>query len=123
MSAQYPDESRLPAAFLRPGSSSFTEFLTGHAPPMVPSAPPLPPGTSLEAPHGTTIVAQTYADGVLLAGDRRATMGNIIANRDITKVFATDEFSAVGIAGTAGIAVELVKLFQVELEHYEKIEG
>ena len=58
-----------------------------------------------------------------MAGDRRATMGNIIANRDMEKVFAGDEYSAVGIAGTAGIAIELVKLFQVELEHYEKIEG
>src|SRR4051812_11461390 len=58
-----------------------------------------------------------------MAGDRRATMGNIIAQRDIEKVFPADEFSCVGIAGTAGIAVELVRLFQVELEHYEKIEG
>ena len=58
-----------------------------------------------------------------MAGDRRATMGNLIANRDMEKVFAADEYSAVGIAGTAGIAIELVKLFQVELEHYEKIEG
>ena len=58
-----------------------------------------------------------------MAGDRRATMGNIIAQRDIEKVFPADEYSAVGIAGTAGLAVELVRLFQVELEHYEKIEG
>ncbi|MGW8322346.1 MAG: proteasome subunit beta, partial [Thermodesulfobacteriota bacterium] len=61
--------------------------------------------------------------GVVMAGDLRATMGNIIANRDMEKVFATDEYSLVGIAGTAGLAVELVRLFQVELEHYEKIEG
>jgi proteasome beta subunit len=58
-----------------------------------------------------------------MAGDRRATMGNILAQRDIEKVFPADEYSAVGIAGTAGLAVELVRLFQVELEHYEKIEG
>ena len=58
-----------------------------------------------------------------MAGDRRATMGNVIANRDMDKVFGADEYSAVGIAGTAGIAIEMVKLFQVELEHYEKIEG
>ena len=58
-----------------------------------------------------------------MAGDRRATMGNIIAQRDIEKVFPADEFSCVGIAGTAGIAVEMVRLFQTELEHYEKIEG
>lgn len=75
------------------------------------------------APHGTTIVAVTYAGGVLIAGDRRATQGNLIANRDMQKVFVTDEFSAAGIAGTAGIAIELVRLFAVELEHYEKIEG
>jgi proteasome beta subunit len=68
-------------------------------------------------------VAVTFDGGVVMAGDRRATMGNIIANRDMEKVFAADEYSAVGIAGTAGIAIELVKLFQVELEHYEKIEG
>jgi proteasome beta subunit len=58
-----------------------------------------------------------------MAGDRRATMGNLIAQRDIEKVFASDEYSMVGIAGTAGIAIEMVRLFQVELEHYEKIEG
>lgn len=75
------------------------------------------------APHGTTIVALTYKGGVLLAGDRRATQGNLIASRDVEKVYVTDEFSAAGIAGTAGIAIELVRLFAVELEHYEKIEG
>ena len=76
-----------------------------------------------ETPHGTTIVAATFGGGVVMAGDRRATMGNIIAQRDIQKVFPADEFSCVGIAGAAGLAVELVRLFQVELEHYEKIEG
>ena len=78
---------------------------------------------SVEAPHGTTIVAAEFGGGVVVAGDRRATMGNLIANRDMEKVYAADEYSVVGIAGTAGIAVELVKLYQVELEHYEKIEG
>lgn len=77
----------------------------------------------MQAPHGTTIVALTFADGVVMAGDRRATMGNVIAQRDVQKVFEADSYSVVGIAGTAGIAVELVRLFQVELEHYEKIEG
>lgn len=75
------------------------------------------------APHGTTIVALTYKGGVLIAGDRRATQGNLIASRDVEKVYITDEYSAAGIAGTAGIAIELVRLFAVELEHYEKIEG
>jgi proteasome beta subunit len=118
-----PDTGRLPAAYLVPGSSSFTEFLSAHAPTLLPSRRPVPAGAALEAPHGTTIVAVTYAGGVVMAGDRRATMGNVIANRDMEKVFATDEYSLVGIAGTAGLAIELVRLFQVELEHYEKIEG
>lgn len=68
-------------------------------------------------------MAATFPGGVVLAGDRRATMGNMIAQRDIEKVFPADEFSAVGIAGTAGLAVEMVKLFQLELEHFEKVEG
>jgi proteasome beta subunit len=73
--------------------------------------------------HGTTIVALLFAGGVVIAGDRRATSGNVIAQRDIEKVFVTDNYSAAGIAGAAGIGVELVRLFTVELEHYEKIEG
>jgi len=117
------DNGRLPAAYLVPGSSSFTDFIAAQAPALLPSRRALPPGGVLEAPHGTTIVALTYAGGVVMAGDRRATMGNLIANRDMEKVFATDEFSLAGIAGTAGLAIELVRLFQVELEHYEKIEG
>src|SRR5689334_15477615 len=75
------------------------------------------------APHGTTILAASHDQGVIMAGDRRATMGNIIAQRDMEKVYPADEYSAVGIAGTAGVAVEMVRLFQLELEHYEKIEG
>jgi proteasome beta subunit len=114
---------RLPEAYLVPGSSSFTEFLSAHAPTLLPSRRSLPAGAALDAPHGTTIVTLTFDGGVVMAGDRRATMGNIIANRDMEKVFATDEYSLVGIAGTAGLAIELVRLFQVELEHYEKIEG
>ncbi|MGH3327056.1 MAG: proteasome subunit beta [Streptomycetales bacterium] len=115
---------RLPAAFLTPGSSSFSDFLVAYAPDLLPGRR-VPPATALasEAPHGTTIVAVVFPDGVVMAGDRRATMGNIIAQRDIEKVYAADEYSAVGVAGVAGIAVEVVRLFQVELEHYEKIEG
>jgi proteasome beta subunit len=105
------------------GSSSFAEFIGEHSPELLPSRRLLPVGGTFEAPHGTTIVALTYAGGVVMAGDRRATMGNLIANRDMNKVFAADQYSAVGIAGTAGLAIEIVKLFQVELEHYEKIEG
>ena len=115
---------RLPAAFLTPGISSFADFLAIASPELLPGRREhLPKAVTTEAPHGTTIVATTFPGGVVMAGDRRATMGNIIAQRDIEKVFPADEFSVVGIAGTAGIAVELVRLFQVELEHYEKIEG
>ena len=116
--------SRLPDAFLAPGTASFTDFLTAQSPELLPSSRALPQGNAGDlAPHGTTIVAATYPGGVVMAGDRRATMGNIIAQRDIEKVFPADEFSCVGIAGTAGLAVEMVRLFQTELEHYEKIEG
>src|ERR1700712_18184 len=117
-------DARLPDAFLTPGTSSFAEFVGLVSPDLLPSRRLLPPGDATAlAPHATTIVAATYPGGVVMAGDRRATMGNIIAQRDIDKVFPADEFSCVGIAGTAGIAVEMVRLFQVELEHYEKIEG
>ena len=115
---------RLPAAYMVPGTSSFADFLAGQAPDLLPSRRSLPPGQAADlAPHGTTIVAATFPDGVVMAGDRRATMGNVIAQRDIEKVFPADEFSVVGIAGSAGLAVEMVRLFQTELEHYEKIEG
>jgi proteasome beta subunit len=114
---------RLPRAYLVPGSSSFSEFLSAQAPQLLPSGRSLPSGTLPEIPHGTTIVAVEFAGGVVMGGDRRATMGSMIANREIEKVFGTDEYSCVGIAGAAGLAIEMVKLFQVELEHYEKIEG
>jgi len=114
---------RLPDAFRVPGSSSFTEFIGQVAPELLPGGRTLPVGGTVDAPHGTTIVTVEYDGGVLMAGDRRATMGNLIANRDMEKVFAADEYAVVGIAGTAGLAIELVKLYQVELEHYEKIEG
>lgn len=123
MEANTRGTGRLPAAFLTPGSSSFIEFLADHSPELLPGRRPLPPGLTVEAPHGTTIVAAVFDGGVVIAGDRRATMGNVIAQRDIEKVFPADEYSAVGIAGTAGLAVEMVRLFQLELEHYEKIEG
>lgn len=117
-------DPRLPDAFLRSGSSSFADLLGAEAPDLLPARRPLPPGQAGElAPHGTTIVSLTYPGGVLIAGDRRATMGNMIASRDIEKVYPTDEYSAGGFAGTAGLAIELMRLFQVELEHYEKIEG
>ena len=117
-------ELRLPSApgVLRyattPGSPSFTDFLAAAAPDL------LPRGTPADAmPHGTTIVAAVYEGGVVMAGDRRSTAGNLIAQRDIEKVFAADDYSLIGIAGAAGLAIEIVRLFQVELEHFEKIEG
>ncbi|MCF8610601.1 proteasome subunit beta [Gordonia sp. HY285] len=106
--------------------SSFTDFLRVNAPDQLPGASTggrVPSDAADQIPHGTTIVAVSYLGGVILAGDRRSTMGNIIATRDVQKVYITDEHSAAGIAGTAGIAIEMVRLFAVELEHYEKIEG
>ena len=115
-------DGQLTSEYLAAGSS-FTDFAARAAPNVLPSSRAAAPGLADLAPHGTTIVAATFPGGVVMAGDRRATMGNVIAQRDIEKVFAADEFSIIGIAGAAGIAVELVGLFQVELEHYEKIEG
>jgi proteasome beta subunit len=79
--------------------------------------------SEVPAPHGTTVLGLKYADGVIMAGDRRATSGYSIADAKMRKVFAADDYSAIAIAGAAGQAVELVKLFQLELEHYEKITG
>ena len=83
---------------------------------------PLAPEGSVSAagaiPHGTTVVAIRYADGVVMAGDRRATSGNLISHRSIEKVFPADRWSGVAIAGAAGPAMEMVKLFQLQLEHY-----
>jgi proteasome beta subunit len=83
----------------------------------------LPAGAPLELTHGTTVVAVRYADGVVMAGDRRATSGHLISHRTMEKVFPADRFSGVAIAGAAGPAMEMVKLFQLQLEHYEKVEG
>ena len=123
------------AACLKVGTSSFADFLAGSAPDLLPGARPTgpaalpaagpgaggPPGADL--PHGTTIVAVDFGDGVIMAGDRRSTAGSMIAQRDIEKVFRSDDFSCVGISGVAGLGLELVRLFQLELEHYEKLEG
>ncbi|MBV9384590.1 MAG: proteasome subunit beta [Streptosporangiaceae bacterium] len=109
-------------------TSSFTEFLASYAPELLRGGLMdedlvAGGGTGLELAHGTTIVAATFAGGVVLAGGRRATMASMISKREVRKVFRTDEHSAVGVAGAWSIAVELVRLFQVELEHYEKMEG
>jgi proteasome beta subunit len=108
---------------MSPGSS-FTDFLSSYSPDLLPgrrTVPATPVGEELR--HGTTIVTVAFPGGVAMAGDRRATAGNMIAQRDIEKVFRADEFSSIAIAGMAGIGIELVRLFQVELEHYEKMEG
>jgi proteasome beta subunit len=118
-------------AYLAPGVTSFTDFVAATAPHLLPGR--VPPGAApasgastpggLDVPHGTTIVAITFSEGVVIAGDRRATMGNVIAQRDIEKVFITDTYSAVGFAGTAGNGLQMVRLYSVDLEHYEKTEG
>jgi proteasome beta subunit len=113
-----PGVGRRPAPYLSAGTSSFADFLGMTAPDLMPAG-----GERPEVPHGTTIIAAVCAGGVVMAGDRRATAGSMIAQRHFEKVFRTDDYSAVGIAGSAGIGVELARLFQVELEHYEKIEG
>lgn len=79
-------------------------------------------GGALDVPVATTVLALRFADGVVMVGDRQATEGHLVAHRTIRKVFEADRFSAVAISGTAGIAVDLVRLFQTELEHYEKLE-
>jgi proteasome beta subunit len=88
-----------------------------------PQAPTSPVSPALDITHATTCVAVRFADGVLMAGDRRATSGNFISHRAIEKVFPADRHSGVAIAGAAGPAMEMVKLFQLQLEHYEKVEG
>jgi proteasome beta subunit len=133
---------RKPAAFMTARIPSFSDFLTTYAPDLLPGfRGSLPGGLMLPGgtlpgggpagggelvknlPHATTIVAASCEHGVVLAGDRRSTAGNMIAKRDVEKVFRSDEFSAMGIAGVASVGLEFVRLFQVELEHYEKMEG
>jgi proteasome beta subunit len=81
------------------------------------------PTDSFPVPHGTTVLGLKFRGGMLMAGDRRATEGYAIADDRMDKVFAADDYSTIAIAGVAGQAVEIVKLFQLELEHYEKITG
>ncbi len=115
---------------LNAGTSSFADLVASCAPDLLPGAalsvvnqPAADATAAAQLPHGTTIIAVRFADGVVMAGDRRATAGNMIAQHDIEKVFRSDDYSCVGIAGVAGIGLELVRLFQLELEHYEKLEG
>src|SRR6478609_5791 len=104
-----------------PGAS-FVELLRQVSPAGTPPVVGVA-GTPFDITHATTVVAIRSAEGVVMAGDRRATAGVAIANRRIEKVYAADEHSGVAIAGAAGPAVEMVRLFQVQLRHYEKVEG
>lgn len=120
----WPFSDRLATSSPLTDLSSFSDFLRREAPQLLPTATGTSgvlPGDAL--PHGTTIVALKYPGGVLIAGDRRATQGHMIASRDVQKVYITDDYTATGIAGTAAIAVEFARLYAVELEHYEKVEG
>jgi proteasome beta subunit len=104
--------------------SSFVELLEVDYGQLRPDVSQL--GGSLDAslvPHGTTVMAFKYADGVIVAGDRLATEGHRVASRDIEKVYPTDGHSLMAIAGAAGPSIEMARLMRVELEHYEKIEG
>jgi proteasome beta subunit len=122
-----------PSGFLGLQTSSFTDFLASHSPGLLPGRvmpaapgdpdPRVPNQAIRDLPHATTIVAAVCDGGVVLAGDRRATAGSMIAKRDVEKVFRSDEFSGMGYAGTGSVGIEFVRLFQVELEHYEKMEG
>jgi len=109
------------------GSSSFAGFLSSYAPQLLPGGSLRDfagaGGTAGVLTHATTIVAVVCDEGVVLASDRRATAGSMISKRDVEKVFRCDQFSAVGVAGVLALALELARLFQVELEHYEKMEG
>src|SRR5437016_5936712 len=99
--SEFAAGGRFPAAFMSAGTSSFTDFLSGYAPSMLPGQGTSAPlgGPLADLPHGTTIVAAACEGGIVMAGDRRAVAGNMIAQRDIEKVFRSDEFSCVGIAG------------------------
>jgi proteasome beta subunit len=110
--------------------SSFFDFLTKQYPGltlgshgMAPASEPMRSAGPIAVPYATTVLAIKYQDGVVIAGDRRATEGFQIADRRIEKVFKIDEWSAMAIAGAAGPCIEMAKLFQTELEHYEKLEG
>ena len=117
------DDLQLPLARTPFGASpSFLELVRHERPDAIPPAL-RDGGDALALPHGTTVLGLKFAEGMVMAGDRRATAGNLIADAKMRKVFPADDYSAIAIAGAAGQAAEMVKLFQLELEHYEKITG
>ena len=104
--------------------ASFFELVENDYPHLRPTFTRFPEaGVAPSMPHGTTVLAMRFADGVLMAGDRLATEGHRVASRDLQKVYPTDDFSLVAIAGAAGPAIEMARMLRIELEHYEKIEG
>jgi proteasome beta subunit len=117
-------EERWKALFADYSNPSFTELIRNTAPHMLPqlSAGGEESGAGA-VPHGTTVLALRYREGVIMAGDRQATEGFQVAHRRIEKIYKADDLSAVGIAGAAGPSMEMARLFQTELEHYEKVEG
>ena len=118
-----------PFPFFASGSdpgASFVDLLRRVQPHDVPGAGKAMSGEGaipVDIAHGTTVIAIRYADGVVMAGDRRATAGHLIASRRIEKVYPADDYSGIAIAGAAGPSINMVRLFQTQLEHYEKIEG
>jgi proteasome beta subunit len=114
----------IPTAF-DANQASFVETLRRTAPDALPPVlrGELPAELRDQLVHGTTVISLLFAGGVIVAGDRRATTGNIIARGDMRKVFPADQWSAIAIAGAAGPAMELARVFAIELEHYEKVEG
>ena len=104
-------------------TTSFLEVLRRESPHLVPGHETSRLGNAVEPIHGTTVLSVRFRDGVIMAGDRQATAGYQVASRHMEKIFKSDELSGVGIAGAAGPAMEMAKLFQTELEHYEKVEG
>ncbi|QFG19979.1 proteasome subunit beta [Actinomadura sp. WMMB 499] len=117
------EDQGMPPEYFEAGSASFVDFLRVHSPDLLPVNRVPGAGTVPDLPHGTTVLALTFAGGVMMAGDRRATQGNRIAYRELDKVQRADDHSVVAFAGTVGLALEMVRLFQVELEHYEKMES
>ena len=117
------DGERWRSLFNDYSNSSFVELLRRESPHLVPGLAPAPVAETPGPVHGTTVLSVRYRDGVIMAGDRQATAGYQVASRRIEKIFKSDELSGIGIAGAAGPAMEMAKLFQTELEHYEKVEG
>src|SRR6202795_2641123 len=119
---------RWQGAFFDYATSSFADILRNSAPHLLPHPEDPPregggPHSAPAVPHGTTVLALRYRDGVIMAGDRQASEGYQVASRRIDKILKVDDLSGVGIAGAAGPAMEMARLFQTELEHYEKVEG